>query len=385
VRPNGVQVTIPFKGFPGVDATPQCPVAETNPQHTILPPYDCPSQAMSKAFFVGWDGPVQRIPADIELTLKKVTVFHSLDDPQPGDTSTQAPPGEYGINMDANGLWAYLNDFAPGLDQVNSGDSFDINRSFRLRVKDGGRLRLFFPARECDLPHMNPCFATTEVAEDNDGPGDAKVVYPTVADAVGDHVIKGGDPKDPNWQLTYSVRQVSPATVADASTAGLPGGLIGAATSLTYPNAGAPGSGGAGSNDAGKMPRAGVLGSCADTSTPRSSFRPIHVTRRGLSLRGRARDVGCHGRAARVTRVEVAIARRVGGRCSFLLARGDFGRAVACTPQAFQSARGTASWRFSRHMRLARGSYIVFSRAIDRAGNVEYRGRASNRARFSVR
>src|SRR5205085_667803 len=134
VRKDGVQVTIPFKGFPGVDATPQCPVAETNPQHSILPPYDCPSQAMSKAFFVGWEGKQQLIPADVVVTLGKVTVHHSLDDPQPGDTSSQVPPGEYGVNMDANGLWSYLNDYATGLDQVNSGDSFTLDKSLRVRV-----------------------------------------------------------------------------------------------------------------------------------------------------------------------------------------------------------------------------------------------------------
>ncbi|MFL5894317.1 MAG: hypothetical protein ACJ76Z_04285 [Thermoleophilaceae bacterium] len=383
VRRNGVQVTIPFKGFRGVDAMPQCPVAETNPQHSILPPYDCPSQAMSKAVFVGWDGKRQRIPADVVVTLDKVTVHHSLDDPQL-DSSSQVPPGEYGINMDANGLWAYVNDYATGLDQVNSGQSFTIGKSFRLRVKDGGRLRLFFPTRECDLPHMNPCFATPEVAEDNDGPGDAKVVFPTVADAVGDHVIKGGSAADPNWELTYSVKQVAPARIGSAADAGPPGGPIGELAARTYPNAGSPGSGRTGSNAAGARPRSGVRGGCVDAFTPVSRVL-AHSVGRELRMRGRAADRGCRGGAAKVSRVEIAVARRDGAGCSFLGTNGRFGAASSCTPRSFARASGTTKWRFARRLHLTRGRYIAFSRAIDRAGNVEYRARRGNRVRFSVR
>lgn len=397
VEPDGVHVTISFhsggpngKPFPGVAATPQCPVAETNPQHTILPPYDCPSQAMSRAFFVGWDGDTQRINADVLVTLKKVTVHNSLDDPQP-DTSSQVPPGEYGINMDANGFWAYLNDYATGLDQVNDGQSFQLGKTVRLRVKAGGRVRLFFPTRECDLPHMNPCFATPEVAEDNDGPGDAKAVFASVTDALGDHVIKGGDPKKPNWELTYSVQQLAPATVGSASDAGPIGGFIsGHATDQTYPNAGGPGSGAGGSNDAGQAPQSqdgAVLGrhaGCVDTRTPRSQLRG-RASRLGVELRGRASDRDCHGHAARPARVEVAIARVASRkRCSFLGAHG-FGRAGRCTPRSFQRAHGRTTWSFSRRLRLPRGRYIDYSRATDAAGNVEYRITRKNRISFRVR
>lgn len=398
VRSDGVQVTIPFKGFPGVAGTPQCPVQQTNPQHAILPPYDCPSQALSKAFFVGWEGGQQRIPADVELTLKKVTVHNALDTPGPG-TSSQVPPGEYGINMDANGLWAYVNDYQTGLDQVNDGDSFDINRTFRLRVKDGGRLRVFFPTRECDLPHMNPCFATPEAAEDNDGPGDVKAVFPSVAAAVGDHVVKGGPSDAPNWEMTYSIRQVAPARVDDPATAGPPGGPVGDPVATTYPNAGAPGSGAAGSNDAGRTPQGGTLAAragCVDSYSPRSRFRgpnrrdshrsPVRASRRGISLRGRAEDRDCHRKPGAVKRVEVAIARRVGKRCSFLGTGGRFGRPAKCSvPRGFRAVHGTKSWRYSKKVRLRRGRYLAFSRATDPAGNVEYRAHTGNRARFSVR
>ena len=294
------------------------------------------------------------------------------------------PPGEYGVNMDANGLWSYLNDYATGLDQVNSGDSFPLDKSFRLRVKAGGPLRLFFPTRECDLPHMNPCFATTEVAEDNDGPGDAKVVFPTVADAVGYHVIKGGDPNDPNWEMTYSVAVVTPAHIGSAADAGPPGGPLGQPADRTYPNSGLPGSGMAGSNAAGQAPAAGTAKSsgCVDASTPHSQFRI--VGRAGLSLRGSATDTGCLGRSAPVSRVEVAVARRSGGGCSYLDARGRFGAPASCSvPRSFLPARGTRSWRFSRRLRA--GSYVVFSRAIDRAGNVEYQALRANRARLRIR
>jgi hypothetical protein len=409
VRADGVQVTIPYKTqhMDDVPAVPQCPVAADHPEHAVLPPYDCPSQATSRAFFVGWEGGEQHLPAEIELTLDSVTVHRSLDVPA-FETSAQQPPGEYGINMDVNGLWAYINDYAPGLDHVygdkdpggaGQGGPMPIldkdgkPAAFHIYVKDGGRIRMFFPTRECDLPHMNPCFVTSEVAEDNDGPGDAKLVYKSVDEAVGQHVIKGGGTADdPNWELAYTIKKIASARVAPATEAGSPGGPVTGPSATTYPNAGSPG-------DAAPESGGGVLGqraTCSDTFTPRSRFRgpnrrdshhsPLRAGRRGLSLRGRAVDADCRGKRGPVARVEVAIARISGKRCRYLDSKGQFTAPASCSvPRGFLRARGTSSWRFSKRLKLAPGRYRAFSRAVDPAGNTEYGAHTGNRARFSVR
>jgi hypothetical protein len=199
--------------------------------------------------------------------------------------------------------------------------------------------------------------------------------------------------------MTYSIKEVSPARVDDPATAGPPGGPIGDPVPTTYPNAGGPTSGDSGSNDAGQTPPATVLGAragCIDTYTPRSRFRgasrrdshhsPVRASRRGIRLRGRAEDPDCHGKPGRVKRVEVAIARRAGKRCSFLGTNGRFGKATKCSaPRGFRAVHGTKAWRYSKKVRLRRGRYIAYSRATDPAGNVEYKAHTGNRARFNVR
>ena len=401
---TGFWVTVKYGGFdyggqPG-EMPRQCPAPPTHPEHAIYPPYDCPTQATSKAFFVGWEGAQQRIREDLLLTLKSVTVHNSLDDPTL-TTAAQAPPGEYGIDMDANGFWTYLNDYASGLDHVNDETTLpftDANGkqpTFHLRVKDGGRVRIAFFPRECDLPRMNPCFVTTEAAEENDRPGYIRDVYPSADAAIGDHTSYGGpapadkpQPKDTAyWQISYSIARVDHPATGSSADAGPPGGATAGPIASTYPNSGPPASGG------------GVLGkrsSCVDTFSPRSRFRgpsrrdshhsPLRASRRGLSLRGRAEDADCHGKRGPVARVEVAVARVRGKRCSYLGTNGRFGAPASCArPREFMRALGTRSWRFTKRLRLPRGRYIAFSRATDPSGNVEYRPHTGNRARFRVR
>jgi hypothetical protein len=80
-----------------------------------------------------------------------------------------------------------------------------------------------------------------------------------------------------------------------------------------------------------------------------------------------------------VARVEVAVARRIGGsRCRW------YGGAVTrscATPRRWLRARGTRSWHAPVRVR-ARGSYVVLSRAVQRGGLVE---RAPARASFRLR
>ena len=73
-----------------------------------------------------------------------------------------------------------------------------------------------------------------------------------------------------------------------------------------------------------------------------------------------------------VVRVEVAIVRKVRGRCASMRASGNFSRGRACdVDPRFLAAQGTTAWRFKAPKRLKRGNYIVYARAVDTAGQVQ--------------
>ena len=129
-----------------------------------------------------------------------------------------------------------------------------------------------------------------------------------------------------------------------------------------------------------------AAGPCLDRVAPRSSFRrgTIQLTRRGISARGRSSDRGCRGRTRAQTRrgalraVSVSVGRRVRGGCRYLRANGRFTARRSCARPAYQRARGTKAWRFSRRARLPRGTYELSVRGLDRIGNAERRNRSRN-------
>lgn len=91
-------------------------------------------------------------------------------------------------------------------------------------------------------------------------------------------------------------------------------------------------------------------------------------------LRGIAIDQGCgRGGAGKVKRVEVAVARKVGKHCEHLGRNGRLGRAGACTTHVWLAAKGSKNWNFRLRHQLPRGKYLVRTRAIDAAGNIEAR------------
>jgi hypothetical protein len=99
-------------------------------------------------------------------------------------------------------------------------------------------------------------------------------------------------------------------------------------------------------------------------------------------VRGTASDVGCSGGVARVT---VAVAKRAGGgRCRYLEASGRLGPRGSCRHATYVSARGTSRWSLAPPLRLPSGTYLVRSRAIDGAGNVERKQRLTGRLRNFV-
>ena len=108
-------------------------------------------------------------------------------------------------------------------------------------------------------------------------------------------------------------------------------------------------------------PRVATTGAspCRDRLAPRATAR---VLRRRVS--GTARDRGCSG----VARVEVSVARQVGGRCRFLDRRGHLGRPRACARRSYLVARGTQRWTLP--VRLPRGRLRVVVRVHDLVGNM---------------
>ena len=120
--------------------------------------------------------------------------------------------------------------------------------------------------------------------------------------------------------------------------------------------------------------------SCTDTRAPYTRYaRHQPRFRRGRPNRifGSAVDRGCQGR---VTRVQVAIAKRVGpkhSRCRFLRRSGHFGRTTRCGRHVWRTARGKSTW--SLRVRLPKGYYKVWARALDAKRHVEHVSRQNVR------
>jgi hypothetical protein len=106
------------------------------------------------------------------------------------------------------------------------------------------------------------------------------------------------------------------------------------------------------------------------------------LRRRSLVLAGTSRDRAPRGFLAHVTRVDVALGRRVGSRCRFVGVDGRFGAARSCTRPTFVQPRGRASWTLRLRRTLAAGAYLARVRGADRFGNVE---RAPRALRFRLR
>lgn len=121
-------------------------------------------------------------------------------------------------------------------------------------------------------------------------------------------------------------------------------------------------------------PSKGKPRACVDDMQPlsRLSVDWKHGFRQG-AIHGIAIDQGCGAAdAGKVKSVNVAIARKVGDRCQHLLPSGRLGHATGCR-HIWLPTMGSKVWRFRLRHRLPRGTYIVSTRAIDAAGNIEAR------------
>jgi hypothetical protein len=121
---------------------------------------------------------------------------------------------------------------------------------------------------------------------------------------------------------------------------------------------------------------------CEDDQRPATTFGTVRLTRRRVAVTGRSIDQGCAG----VERIVVAVGRQVSRNvCSFMDAKGRFGKPKKCNRPLYLKASGTGPWRFAKKAALRKGSYLVFARAFDRKGNREKAVIRGNGKRIRVR
>jgi hypothetical protein len=111
-----------------------------------------------------------------------------------------------------------------------------------------------------------------------------------------------------------------------------------------------------------------VLNKCADTTRPTSTFgaKAARTARRTRVLTGSASDSGCG-----VAMVTVSILRVHGKGCQPVSSKGRVGHTGKCTPRRFVVATGTSAWHLRLPKGLPHGTYLIRTRAIDFAGNVQ--------------
>ena len=329
--------------------------------------------AYGTTFLVGWRDPAPAAPAHLRLTVRSVKVVHALD-PNPNRfTQTGFPPGEYNLYLDANGYWSFIggrgplsptpdDSWAPGLGAVNDGQTVPVNHAIDFFVPSGAPVRLAVSGRECDLPKMDPCVVTAEVSDGNDHPGQAIAQFASADAAVGNHTLT---PDTGNYVVDYAVERIATPSSgpSEPGSSGVPSSEPGGNL------------GGGGRGTVTPPPPRG----CIDRKPPQSKFTARATRRHSIAVRGTAHDLGCSHRVARVT---VAIAQRAGGgHCRYVLANGRLGPRGKCRRAIYVSAHGTSHWSYTPSRRLPAGVFVLRSRAIDAAGNVERKQRLKGRLR----
>ena len=87
-----------------------------------------------------------------------------------------------------------------------------------------------------------------------------------------------------------------------------------------------------------------------------------------------------------VAKVEIALVLKKGKKCTQLTSKGTFKKLAKCQgPTSFVAAKGTTSWSYKLKKRLKKGSYTLFARATDSAGQQQGGFSASNKKTFKVK
>jgi len=124
-------------------------------------------------------------------------------------------------------------------------------------------------------------------------------------------------------------------------------------------------------------------------AAPTKDKRPRAVIRKNRLDAKKKRKRVVRGTASddhAVAKVQVALVRKVGGRCRELQKSGSFGRKRRCTipPHRFLKANGKRRWKFKLSERLDTGRYVVYARAIDDKGQKQRSFTRKNRRTFRV-
>lgn len=118
-------------------------------------------------------------------------------------------------------------------------------------------------------------------------------------------------------------------------------------------------------------------------ATPDATIAAVKKSYRSRKLKG---FKGTASDDKAVSKVEVAIVRKKGGKCFALTSRGTNARIAKCdAPNVWLDATGTASWSLKLPKKLKKGSYTIFARATDNAGQRQAGFTAANKKTFKVK
>jgi hypothetical protein len=178
------------------------------------------SRRFGRTYYVGWSQPPRQAPTRLAITLGSLKIL-KVSDPNPKEPGQRSqPPDELTLYLNANGLWKYVNDWAPGLTAARLHQTFRIGRGVQIEVPAGHPVHLVVRGRECDIPshsvqfgifvpRIHPCPPTpNEFSLNEDSPGVADGRFRSAGAALGRHVLRstGGDGA---FAATFSVRKLS--------------------------------------------------------------------------------------------------------------------------------------------------------------------------------
>jgi hypothetical protein len=218
-------------------------IRQSNGLRVALDVHSTPYRRMVVAytFYVGWSNvPAPALPTHLRVRFDRLVVHRAMDPgcsagapfPLCASESTNrnqlsTPPGEWDLYLDVNGIWR---SWAPGSGEFQpvDGQVFSSTQTVDLYVPRDQGWTLYVQGRECDLGglrHTHPMADCptdqTELATDNDVPGQIVDVYRSAGASVGTHTSNGQTAtQDPTstcpainphgcYSLTYTVTSIT--------------------------------------------------------------------------------------------------------------------------------------------------------------------------------
>jgi hypothetical protein len=87
-----------------------------------------------------------------------------------------------------------------------------------------------------------------------------------------------------------------------------------------------------------------------------------------------------------VARVDIALVKVKGGKCTQMTSPGKFAPLSKCeAPTKFLKAKGTTTWSYKLSKQLKKGSYVLYARATDGTGQVQGGFGPSSRRAFKIK